>query len=499
MMDPKTIHIALNAQDHLPPPNYANLILYLPLKPSANAKEVFNVLQLGLHRTFVQLPWLSGKIYPVSPTELGVLEIRYHPVRENELRPQQLKFNELHSSKTYEDLRESAFHPAAFEDDDLTWAPFLPDVTNGTEVFVAQANFMPGACILTAAVCHAASDGTGAFTVLKFWADNCRDVQVGDGLQMTQPLEISDRNLLERICTEEGSGRSVGQIPPSTWRLLGFEAPVDDNDPTEAATGQHAAAEPGRMRNAIGPQKVMKAYIFYISPAKVAALRDECMKELGTNVTVNDVICALVWRCLLKSRMSARVSASAKEAVNGDQSVHTDDSQARLDLPFDVRPYFSQSLPGNYLGNFTMINQARLPLSDLVSPSTSVASVAQTIRQVADKVTTASLLDAYTLVKTLRTGLQLHNLKVDGSGLMITSLLGFPIAELCFGAKLFGNGGKPEALRSLIGAVTKVFRYCMVLPKKSHGGVEFVANMFEEEMDLLMEDEEFGKYAMFVA
>ena len=492
------IHVALNAQDHLPPPNYANIILYLPLKAGTTPKDVFNVLQLGLHRTFVQLPWLDGKVYPVSPTTPGVLEIRHHPVKIDGLRPHQLKFNELDSTETYEELRESAFHPASFEDQTLTWVPFLPDLTNGTEVFVAQANFMPDACILTAAVCHVVSDGTGAFHVLRIWADNCRDVQMGNPPQIEkQPPEISDRQLLERTWTKEGSGRLLEEIPKTTWRLLGLEPPSDAH-PTEAVNGQHGtglAGSPG----AVGPQKAMKPYIFYISPVKVMALRDECMEKLGgTPVSVNDVICALIWRCLLKSRSAARKSSSAQGA-NGERPRHADDIEARLDLPFDVRPYFSQSLPANYLGNFTMINQTLLPLSYLVAPSTSVASVAHTIRQVAGEVTTTSLMDAYALVKTIRTGLKLHNLKVDGNGLMITSLIGFPVADVCFGERLFENGGRPEAIRSLMGAITNVFRYCIVLPRKAHGGVEFIANMLEEEMAHLMEDEEFGKYTLFVA
>ena len=493
-MDPGSIHFTLNALDHLPPPNYPSTILYLPLKSSVSAKEAFNVLQRGLQRTFAQLPWLDGKVHPVSPTAPGVLEIRCHPVNAHGTPPHQLKYNQLDSSESYEQLRESAFHPSAFEDESLTWAPFLPDLTEGTEVFVAQANFMPGICILTMAICHAASDGMGAFSVLKIWADNCRDVQHGILPQMIQPPEISDRNLLEQICAEERRGRSLKQIPPVTWRLLGLEPPGDTN-PREATNAAEQAPTP----NATGPQKGMNAYVFYIPTANVIALREECRKERGASqVSVNDVICALVWRCLLRARTAARETSGAK-TVHGDLGVHAQDLQASLDLPFDVRPYFSQTIPANYLGNLTMISQTRLPLSDLVAPSRSIGSVARTIRQAAGVISPASLMDAYALVKTVRTSLKLENLKVDGNGLMITSLLAFPLAEICFGDIVFGNCGKPEALRTLMGAINQIFRYCVILPRKDHGGVEFVANLLHREMDLLMEDEEFGKFVMFVA
>ena len=50
---------------------------------------------------------------------------------------------------------------------------------------------------------------------------------------MTQPPEISDRNLLEQTFANEGSERSLEQFPPTTWRLLDLEA-SDDSNPLEA-------------------------------------------------------------------------------------------------------------------------------------------------------------------------------------------------------------------------------------------------------------------------
>ena len=501
-MAPEITHVDLNALDHLPPPNYSNVILYLPLRADVTAETAFKHLQQGLHRTFVQLPWLDGKVYPVSshPQDRPrLLEIRHGEVQENSPLPQQLKFNELKSSETYEDLRETAFHPATFEDEALTWAPFLPDVTDGAEVVVAQANFLPGACILTAAVSHASSDGMALFSVLKIWADNCRDLQLGILSQKVRPPEISDRSLLERICNSEGTGRPVEQITPETWRLLGREPPRTAEPAAGAATNGLPQPRPPPPPVSSGSGRSLQPYIFYISPTKVTALRDECKKETGAiDVSVNDVICALVWRGLLKARTAAQGSKNESQ-VNGDSAADAGNIEARLDLPFDARPYFSQSLPLNYLGNFTMINQTLLPLSELVAPSTSLGSVAGKIRQVAAGVTPTQLMDAYTLVKTIEEELKLENLKVDGTGLMITSLLAVPMTEICFGETVFGNGGKPEAIRTLMGAINKVFRYCVILPKKSHGGVELIANLFEEEMDLLMEDAEFGQYAMFVA
>lgn len=505
-MASEPIRIALNALDHLPPPNYPNAILYLALKSYARPEEVFEVLREGLHRTFVQLPWLAGKVHPVPLSSIpGVLEIRYYPVDFDGARPHQIRFNQLDSSMTYEELQESEFHPATFADEAVTWKPFLTDISHGTEVFVAQANFLPGGCILTAAICHSSSDGMGIASVLKIWGDNCRDVQrIKDG-QLPQapqkhPEEIYNRDLIEQTCTSNGSQKSLEQLPAKTWRLLGLEAPGDTKPGVTSSMPD--ANLPRRKR-------VMEPYIFYMSSQMVATLRDDCTKDLGgstVNISINDAICALVWRCLIRARIAARAAMTfciyptneKRDCIHSQARI---DVQVRLDLPFDVRPHFPGSLPPNYLGNFTMINQALLPLSRLISTSTSIGSVASTIRCVADGVTSADLMDAYILAKTLPNlspGPKLQNLTVDGDGLMITSLLAFPIAEVSFGDTLFSNCGRPETIRTLMGAINKVFRYCAILPRKSHGGVEFVANLFDTELEFLMEDAEFNKYAMFV-
>ncbi|KAK9490489.1 hypothetical protein V1508DRAFT_424732 [Lipomyces doorenjongii] len=91
----------------------------------------------------------------------------------------------------------------------------------------------------------------------------------------------------------------------------------------------------------------------------------------------------------------------------------------------------------------TMINQALLPLSHLLTPSTSIASVARMIREVAGRGMNANILDACTLAKAkpgLETGPILQNLHVDGIGLMIA----FPMGQLSFGDKLFGNAASPS-------------------------------------------------------
>lgn len=489
--------IRLNALDHLPPANYSHSILYLSLNSGSSPKQAFEVLHRGLLRTFEQLPWLSGKVQPVSPDDTASLEVRYSSTQAFEDKgPYQLKYHELGDDVSYEELRESAFHPTTFPDESLTWAPFVPDVKNGTEVFVAQANFLPGACLLASAMCHVVGDGVAVNAVIKIWSENCERFQLGLAAETLQ-ADLSNHDLLDQLYASEGSGRPKSDIPPDTWRLLGLAPPDQEASSTEARASNGSNPQ---ARKSHKPE--LKACLFYMPSEKVTALRADCRRATNdADLSFNDVICALIWRSLLRTRLGAREAA-------GVVSEQDDVEEARLDLPFDVRAYFPEMMPPAYLGNFTMINQVLQPLALLTAPRSSsesvssIGSVAQAIRKMAGGVTKERLLDAYRLVKS-RTGgersLTLDNLRVDGNGLIITSFVTFATNSVTFGAGPFGNGGRPDAMRSMMGAISKVFRYCAILPRMSNGGVEFVATVSDDEMELLEKDDEFNRYAMFVS
>lgn len=474
----------LNALDHLPHANYSHGVLYLSLSSQTTPKHAFHALQEGLRRTFKQLPWLSGKVQPISPGNSSSLEVRYQPFHEEYQSLYQLRYNELGDDIPYEELREIGFHPTVFADESLTWAPFLPDIKNGTEVFVAQANFFPNACLLASALCHVVGDGVAMNAVLKIWGAECERLQLGLSSE-TLPAQTYDHHVLDRIYKDLGSGRSVTEIHPDTWRLLGL-APPSLTTLSGVSNGQSLT------RQVYKPE--LRACLFYISSANVTSLREDCRRELSSSdVSFNDTICALIWRSLMRARIGAR------EAADIDIQI---DEDARLDLPFDARTYFPEHIALEYFGNFTMINQIIRPISFLTSPSTSIPSVAKAIRQVANEVTKTKIMDAYRLVKT-RTGeeksLTLDNLKVEGNGLIITSLVTFATDSISFGSSAFGNGGGPDAMRPMIGAISKVFRYCAILPRKRNGGVEFVATVSDDELDLLVQNDEFNKYCMLVS
>lgn len=517
-MSSETHHMKLGPLDHMPPRHYTRFVIYLSLKPGVSFSRAFSQLQRGLHKTFVQLPWLNGKVFWQSRKtpgwRPGQLEVRYTPIDPEGPAPAQLKYKELDSDIDFAELKELGFPADAFADEDLLWAPFAPDVEKGADVFIGQVNFIPGACLLCAAIFHSVSDGMADVSVFKLWADCCQDVET-----MSLPPDSADRDLLEHLWEKERSKRAPSEMDTAVnWGIVGLERPRNGSaskEKTLLETEKSTSKKVKRLRQSFkktkdnvvfktlvsikGREKVvrhilsttqpeLKSRLFYISPAAFADLKRECAAAAGTLVSGNDAVCALLWRALIKARIAAQDNSS------------TNDTESCLEMTVDGRPYLS--LPPTYLGNVVLITRATLPCSLLTSQATSLSSVSQILRQAADSCNPSSALDAYSLARSLRgyDSFDSRSTPVAGARMLITSLLTMPAASIGFGEQhgIFDNGGKAEAIRPLMGAFNKYFRICFIMPPRSFGGIEMVFNLSDAEMELLLQDDEFAKYAMHV-
>jgi hypothetical protein len=216
----------------------------------------------------------------------------------------------------------------------------------------------------------------------------------------------------------------------------------------------------------------MKSSICYMTAENFARLKKDMAAmqkedgDGGQDVSANDMLLALFWRALMKARVQAAHAA-----------------------PYE---------PG-YVGNVVLINQIYMPVAELTHPSTTLRHVAQRVRQGARKFSQTSAQDAYTLAREVTdyTALKHAFTSLEGSAMMITSLVALLFSDFDFGGLLFGNGGKPDNLRPLMGGFNRAFRLCVVLPWKPHGALELLVSLFEDKMDVLMKDKEFTRYASF--
>lgn len=487
----KPTHVPLTPLDHLHKPNYLNLCYYFPLKDGAEPKEVFEDLARGLRKTFHKVPWLGGKVYNQAPGTSGwrhgQREIRYTPaVAEDGPPPHQLVYNELETELTYDELKEEGFPGDAFEELDLLPVPVEGDLEAGCDIFVAQANFIPGACILCMSACHAALDGTAMVIAMKLWADHSRSLVDPDFTFDDLPPESSDRTLLDRVWKEESSERVATDADDWTRGLVGVRkvGSAEATVPEEATAKQRN--EPHKTPSGRKPTN----QTFYISAASQATLRKECDEAVGANVlSSNDIVTALMWRGLVR----ARAAAAHDGTPLSDTSV--------LESAIDGRTDFSrsQSVPPSYLGNITFYNQAELPLSDILDDkSVPLGRIAQAIRDGAGRASSAVLHDAYSLIRGVADydALRPRFRYQDGADLLISNLLLFPVDAISFGEKSFLNGGRAEAVRCFLGLFNDHSRVSFVLPRRTPGGIEIAMNLYEDEMEHLLEDEEFARFCL---
>lgn len=502
------LHMTLSVLDYVPPRNYVRLLFPLPLKPDVEDILVFEELRLALQKTFVQEPWISGKVFRQESSapdwRPGQLEIRYREWSLDDPRPHQLEYRKLDTDWTYADLRDCGFPSNAFPEELLLEAPpALGDVTEaGANVFLAQANFLPGGLLLVFTTSHASTDAAGMLNIFKLWANNFSELHGRDAGGVIAPSRFTptdrDRSLPDRVWAKESrstvvtpeSGPSQSDDP---WLrgLVSLDADWPGDDQTDATQRSIAAgAEPPRH-----PQ-VMLNRVMFLSSQDLSDLKKECLATPtppgATAISSSDAINALTWRCILRAR------AAAADA----RSCPLKDGMSVFESPVDVRSRLGTDFPQDYLGNCFLLNTGRMPLAQLIAPSTPLGLVAQCLRQGAARLNSATVREAYGLLRSTPDLSRVQGRFVereDSSDMLVSNIVHFPMSEISFGDRYFGNGGVPQSLRVLHAGYAPYVRLGHILPRnQTHGGVELSMNLFDDEMVYLEEDEEFNRYLVAI-
>jgi hypothetical protein len=244
------------------------------------------------------------------------------------------------------------------------------------------------------------------------------------------------------------------------------------------------------------PPRALESNVFYISPKKFAELKRDAgvgTEVDGVLITANDAILAHFWRGTIRARMLAAQDAGR---------IVTTEELSSLEAPVDARQFFSDKLPRTYAGNAIMIPKASMPLLKLTAPysETPLKEIATVVRRASAPINTQLVHDAYTLLKTVPDYTALNYSFMDTLSLdvAITSILLLPIQEIVFGGEFFDDDGHAEHGRPLMDGFNSGFRLCSVLPLTSAGGVKLLAGMFPEELEKMLEDEDFARYAVYM-
>jgi trichothecene 3-O-acetyltransferase len=477
--------IPLSAMDNVMPRFYINFILTFRLNSAHDFGSVHDVLQKSLEKTCRDLPVFCSRVFTIPPDRINGSTGQLAARRYEDWCPE-VVYNDVSDSwPTYDDLIEDGLDQNLLDGKILLPNPdFGGNFTStGAPALVAQANYVKSGLLLSMGIFHPMIDGMSGSLLMKLWASNARAIQGCDelGTPITVHPDSCNYSILGQIWAEEAQNKSQTTgvaSSPEMWRLIGL-LPPDEPD-----------LGPGHPEI---PVPEMQTSIFYMSAEAFESLtlsctRDDASCHPSAKVTANDALMALLWRCIIRARAKAAEPSSTAYAA---------DSSSLLDTTLDGRALIGDPLPWSYMGTLVFIATSSMTVGDLTRDSTSLATVARTIRESLNELDRKRALDAFGLASDLKDyGESLRHpfATFEGAEVCITSWVALSTFDISFGDKLFSGHGRPDLLRPPTREFDAVCRRCVVLPMQASGGFEVLVSLKTQEMAVLEADAEYLEY-----
>ena len=467
--------------DEIMPAVEETALLTFPMSQSASKQSTFAVLTEGLARLLADRPFLSGRIVRESErTGKDRLRAGHLRMEMPESSPKtQITLNDMTTpghpwQASYQELAEAGMPSSMLEREVIG-----PKRTIQQSPLKVQVNFIHGGCLIFICSSHVFVDAWGFYVMVDTWAGYCRQVQE-QSLKIPTTLDEPQQDSgVHPALTRQVSSDRYQRLKQRTelWEMLGLDW---------RPYGQSSATLSARL----SLPEAVRTCVFTLDPPSLAKLKAEAAvaasQRAEVPISTNDALLALLWRCILK----IRVSGGKKLFLGTDESMHM--------VAVNARKQLSPPVPLSYIGNVVLYSMVKLPISLLTSPETSIATIARALRESIDTHRNPDLVrDAIDLA----TGIpDVRHLSLAfptwlGENLVTSSILSIPFYEVDFG-RLFGESGKADFFRYPKGGFEGL---CFVMPRKIDGIVEIHLSMEGSQMDALMNDSEFIEYAKLIS
>jgi hypothetical protein len=469
--------------DVIIPPLFNALILCFP-SPSAAQEKTLSILQNALSKTVMERPYLAGEVVcddsdqPSDNSRPGNLSLSV-PEADVDIR---IGVNDMthpgHEwTHTYESLRNAGMPLSALD------AKFLAPMSGyktSNKVMAAQANFIPGGCLLSVYFQHSFVDAYGTSLVMAAWAENCRELQAASSTAVTAlptcPKSLEMPPALQ-VTSPRPAEYSQLKRREELWRLLGLDWRKPKSGPPEPF--QISAG--------------MRSTIFSITPQALTKLKAQATPLADSTgngggpgwISTKDALAALLWRSIIKARFP---TPPAENTARRQESIVSVAIDGRRGL--NIAP--------TYIGNVVFNSMTELPIKELLSPDLSLAFIATRIRKALEmNKDPATLRSAVALAANIADVRGLVYAFPDwvGEDLILTSWVDLPFYEHEWGP-IFGATGRTEFFRMPKGQFEGI---CSVQPRHPNGIVDVVIGLKDEQMRRLHTDEEFAQYLKVVA
>lgn len=459
----------LSTIDQYVPKRWITRMMYFPLPSDTPPAEVYNQLKLGLSRVVTIHPQLTGRVcrQPDRP--------HWAAVQTSEDSSVDFTFRDHTASSgegnlpSYARLKELGFPMQGMVS--TACPPVMQyEVSEGTCIFAAQANFIEGGLLLASAANHVCIDGGWWNELFKLWAEHTNNDST---TQATEAIEYPT-NVVEQLSTPTSS-----QTPPDplTW-IVGDTAKstfymAPPNTPASGVIHPKKQPANGTINSTTKPPLGSQLRIWTITPSQQAEL-----KATAKAYSTMDSIFSLMW-----NRAATHSHAHRQNHCT---------SYARI--PIDMRARLDPPVSSAYMGNTVAMLTTSLPTPSLSGPiSDTLPQICTNIRATIKSYTqrdfesfigTANSLPAdKALVYPFNSVFTPTMLLNDHSKMGIMSY--------DFGGQL----GRVERLRDAMDDLpVRHLNVCLVLPKLVDGTLE-VLTLFDHEVNSALEkDEDFLKF-----
>ena len=253
--------------------------------------------RLFVIRTILQRPYLAGTLSrekcPTRKTDRLKLTYPIHPSTPDIHK--YFSINHLTNKPTifphtYDQLRRQQMPISA-----LTRSILEPPNGGNGLPLAAQANFIPGGCLLSITIHHSLFDGLGAESIIADWARNCKEITDHNG--HSHPEENIKLLSLPPPFQEDPNNNNPHPNPPTpeTYHLLGMLPPSTPSSPPTPLPKVPPSSSP------------LLPAIFTIPPTLLSHLKAHSTPPpydiSWPTITTFDSLAALLWRCILRARL----------------------------------------------------------------------------------------------------------------------------------------------------------------------------------------------------
>ncbi|KAK8024561.1 hypothetical protein PG993_012627 [Apiospora rasikravindrae] len=371
---------------------------------------------------------------------------------------------------SYDDLKRDNFPLNQLPNDKLSPVGVMAEPL--APVMAAQANFIQGGLLLTAALHHSAGDATALETILGAWAQNTATAAASGSAFTFYDAPSNDRSCLMQ-----------GTPPESMADFPEFILSPNEKPPAPAVDGE--APPPAAFQ--LPPMMVR---ILFFSTAKLAGLKQE-----AAAYSTHDALCAFLW-CQMTAARNPAPSAATEGKVSAFISA------------INVRGRANPPLPPTYLGNASIPSMTdRVPVSELTAgPSGGEDKTAATTTTTGGGLQRAAALIRASLKRNLAANrvpetVGLLGSRIDPSDYKLTfnGFLGPDVVSSSWSdVKVYadnwgGELGNPEFFRMPGDAADGIV---FVLPRRpGEEGLEVVVGLELGAMERLLESQEFRRVA----